>query len=117
MNSDPAGTASLRRYLTCRRRKLASRAQDFRLATAEADRVHAALLRCAVDGKRKPSGDRGPSAAGTQTVFDGTYLVDGDVVQLFMEAVAALQRSTDRIRLEVTGPWPPYSFAQDLVAI
>jgi hypothetical protein len=50
-------------------------------------------------------------------VFNGTYLVDADVVELFLEAVAALERSTARIRLEVTGPWPPYSFAEDLVAI
>ena len=50
-------------------------------------------------------------------MLNGSYLVDGDVVALFMETVTALERSTARIRLEVTGPWPPYSFAEDLVAI
>ena len=108
---------SARGYLSRRRRQLASRQQGYRLAAAEADRVHAALLRCAVDGKRKAPTDQSAPGSGDWTVFNGTYLVDGDVVELFMEAVARLERSTARIRLEVTGPWPPYSFAEDLVAI
>jgi hypothetical protein len=43
--------------------------------------------------------------------------VDSDAVGLFMETSAALEKSTATITLEVTGPWPPYSFAEDLVAI
>jgi Gas vesicle synthesis protein GvpL/GvpF len=39
------------------------------------------------------------------------------VVGEFMETVATLDRSTPRIRLEVPGPWPPYSFVEDLIAI
>jgi gas vesicle protein GvpL/GvpF len=112
-----AGEASARGYLSRRRRQLVFRQEDFRLAAAEADRVHAALLRCAVDGKRRPPTEQFPSGDGLRTVFNGTYLVDGDVVELFMDAVASLERSTARIRLEVTGPWPPYSFAEDLIAI
>jgi hypothetical protein len=104
-------------YLLRRRRQLASRQEGYRLAAAEADRIHAVLLRCAVDGKRKAPIDESPSGAGPWTVLDGSYLVDGDVVDLFMETITALERSTARIRLEVTGPWPPYHFAEDLVAI
>jgi hypothetical protein len=99
-----------------RRRLLASHEEAHRLATAEADRVHSVLLRCAVDGKLKPP--PGDSVSGTEeTVLSGAYLVDGDVVDRFMETVSVLERSTARIRLDVTGPWPPYSFAEDLVAI
>jgi hypothetical protein len=87
------------------------------MAAAEADRIHAVLLRCAVDGKRKPSTDENPSGKGPWTVLNGSYLVDGDVVDLFMETITALEKSTARVTLEVTGPWPPYSFAEDLVAI
>ena len=50
-------------------------------------------------------------------MLNGAYLVDGDVIREFMETVATLDRSTARIGLEVTGPWPPYSFAQDVIAI
>jgi hypothetical protein len=113
----PAAERSSRGYLSRRRRQLGARQQGDGLAAAEADRVHAALLRCAVDGKRRPPTGQSPPESGTWTVLNGTYLVDADVVELFLEAVAALERSTARIRLEVTGPWPPYSFAEDLVAI
>ena len=104
-------------HLWRRRRQLAAQDEGYRLATAEADRVHAVLLRCAVDGKRKQPIDEDPSNRGPWTLLNGSYLVDGDVVELFLETVTALERSTARIRLEVTGPWPPYSFAEDLIAI
>jgi gas vesicle protein GvpL/GvpF len=104
-------------YLLRRRRQLAAQDEGYRLATAEADRVHSVLLRCAVDGKRKTPIDENPSSKGPWTLLNGSYLVDGDVVELFMQTVTALERSTARIRLEVTGPWPPYSFADDLIAI
>lgn len=106
-------TASLLR----RRRPLASHEAAYLLAAEEADRVHAVLLHCAVDGKLKPTSDHSSSGTDEQTVLSGAYLVDGDVVDLFMETLAALERSTARIRLEVSGPRPPYSFAEDLVAI
>jgi Gas vesicle synthesis protein GvpL/GvpF len=99
-----------------RRRLLASHAEAYRLATEEADRVHAVLLRCSVDGKLKPPPNN--RSTGEQlTVLSGAYLVDGGMVNLFKETVSDLEQSTARIRLEVTGPWPPYSFAEDLVAI
>jgi hypothetical protein len=74
------------------------------------------ILRCAFDGKRKPPTDRNPVRT-EDTMLNGAYLVDGDVIGEFMETVATLDRSTASIRLEVTGPWPPYSFAQDVIAI
>jgi hypothetical protein len=104
-------------HLLRRRRQLAAQHEGYRLATAEADRIHAVLLRCAVDGKRKSPIDESPSGKGPWTVLNGSYLVDGDVVGLFMETITALEKSTARVTLEVTGPWPPYSFAEDLVAI
>jgi hypothetical protein len=104
-------------HLIHRRRQLAAQYEGYRLAAAEADRIHAVLLRCAVDGKRKPSASERPSADGPRTVLNGSYLVDGDVVDRFMKTISELEKSTARITLEVTGPWPPYSFAEDLVAI
>jgi hypothetical protein len=100
-----------------RRRLLASHEAAYRLAAEEADRVHAVLLHCAVDGKLKPPPAQSVSSTGEQTVLSGEYLVDGDVVDQFMETFTALERSTARIRLEVSGPRPPYSFAEDLLAI
>jgi hypothetical protein len=70
----------------------------------------------AVDGKRKPATDRSLSGREEWTVLNGTYLVDSDAVDVFRETVAMLDRATPRITLEITGPWPPYSFAADLSA-
>jgi len=100
-----------------RRRQLASQYEGYLMAVAEADRIHTALMRCAVAGKRKPSANGGAEATGPSTILNGSYLVDGDGVEQFVETITALERSTARIKLEVTGPWPPYSFAEDMIAI
>jgi hypothetical protein len=117
IHSQSTETVSAAAHLLRRRRQLAAQHEGYRLAEAEADRIHAALLLCAVEGKRRPSTDDTAAGRGPWTVLNGSYLVDGDGVDLFMETVTALERSTARIRLEVTGPWPPYSFAEDMVAI
>jgi hypothetical protein len=114
---ESAESRSRTAHLLRRRRLLASHEEAYRLAVAEADRVHAVLMRCAVDGKPIPPASKDLSAQQDWTVLNEAYLVDDDVVELFRKTVAALDRSTARIRLEVTGPRPPYSFAEDLVAI
>jgi hypothetical protein len=102
-----SGTA----YLMRRRRALASQDDAFRIAAAHAERIHAGLLRHAVDGKRKPGSDRRLSGREGWTVLNGTYLVAKDEVDAFRAAVATIERNTPGIELEITGPWPPYSFA------
>jgi hypothetical protein len=111
-NGPRTGTA----YLMRRRRELVSREEAYRDAALEADRIHATLMRYAVDGKRRPPSDRSLSGKDEVTVLNGTYLVDSDAVELFRETVAALSISTGRLSLEMTGPWPPYSFAGEPVA-
>ncbi|MGZ4524956.1 MAG: GvpL/GvpF family gas vesicle protein [Mycobacterium sp.] len=107
-----SGTA----YLMRRRRALASQDDAFRIAAAHAERIHAGLLEHAVDGKRKPASDQRLSGRGGWTVLNGTYLVDKDNVDVFRAMVATIDRNTPGIELEITGPWPPYSFAGDVVA-
>jgi hypothetical protein len=111
-----AGGRSGTAYLLRRRRELVSQEEARRLAAVEAEYIHATLMRCAVDGKRKPAVDQSLSGTAAWTVLNGTYLVDQGMEELFRETVAALDRTAARIRLEVTGPWPPYSFAGDLEA-
>jgi hypothetical protein len=106
-----SGTA----YLMRRRRALASQDDAFRIAAAHAERIHAGLLKHAVDGKRKPASDRRLSGREGWTVLNGTYLVAKDEVDAFRAAVATIERNTPGIELEITGPWPPYSFAGDVV--
>jgi hypothetical protein len=107
-----SGTA----YLLRRRRQLVSQEEARRLAAVEAEYIHATLMKCAVDGKRKPAVDQSLSGSAAWTVLNGTYLVDQASEELFRETVAALDRTAAHIRLEVTGPWPPYSFAGELEA-
>jgi hypothetical protein len=108
-----SGTA----YLMRRRRALASQDDAFRIAAAHAERIHAGLLEHAVDGKRKPASDRRLSGRDGWTVLNGTYLVKKDEVDAFRAAVATIDRNTPGIELEITGPWPPYSFAGDVVGL
>ena len=104
-------------YLMRRRRALASQDDAFRIAAGHAERIHALLLKHAVDGKRKPASDRRLSGRDGWTVLNGTYLVDADEVDAFRAAVALIDRNTPGIELEITGPWPPYSFAGDAVGL
>lgn len=114
---DPQGAESRSgtAYLLRRRRQIASQEQAYRVAAAEAERIHAALLAHAVDGKRKPASDRSLSGRDAWTVLNGTYLVDNSSVDDFRAAVAAVDERSTGIELEITGPWPPYSFAGDVV--
>jgi gas vesicle protein GvpL/GvpF len=109
----PSGTA----YLMRRRRALASQDDAFRIAAAHAERIHAGLLEHAVDGKRRPASDRRLSGRGGWTVLNGTYLVQKDNVDAFRAAVTTIDQNTPGIELEITGPWPPYSFAGDVVGL
>ncbi len=108
-----SGTA----YLMRRRRALASQDDAFRIAAAHAERIHARLLEHAVDGKRRPASDRRLSGRDGWTVLNGTYLVEKDGVDAFRAAVATIDHNTPGIELEITGPWPPYSFAGDVVGL
>jgi hypothetical protein len=106
-----SGTA----YLMKRKRDLSSQERAYRVAAADAERLHAALLKHAVDGKRRPASDPSLSGRGNWTVLNGTYLVEKSAQDDFCKAVAALQETTAGIELEITGPWPPYSFAGDVM--
>jgi hypothetical protein len=44
-------------------------------------------------------------------VLNGAYLIDEDRTHEFVAMAAALDDRHPALRLELTGPWPPYSFA------
>lgn len=117
---DPQPESGARRsgsaYLMRRKRALEHQELAHGAAAAAADRIHAALLRFATDGKRKPVADNSLSGRAGWTVLNGTYLVEDDRAGEFRSLVDELERDTAGIELEITGPWPPYSFAGDVVA-
>lgn len=113
---DPVTERSGTAYLLRRKRALEHRELAHGAAAAAAERIHTLLLRCATDGKRKPVADNRLSERARWTVLNGTYLVDDVRVAEFRALVDELARDTAGIELEITGPWPPYSFAGDVVS-
>jgi hypothetical protein len=104
-SSDAPGTAYLLRRRT-QRDRTARRRQDL-LEAAEV--VHSQLAAAAVESRRYPLQDARLSGRPEPMVLNAAYLVDdADSVQ-FQERVHVT--SSVDLRLELTGPWAPYSFA------
>ncbi|MFI5488721.1 GvpL/GvpF family gas vesicle protein [Micromonospora echinaurantiaca] len=104
-----AGAAYLRR----RRAQLTAREQGQRIAAEAAAAVHDTLAGYAVAARRHAPQDRRLSGAPTPMVLNGAYLVESARLAGFTALVAALGERHPELRLELTGPWPPYSFAEE----
>lgn len=78
-------------------------------AAASVDR---ALRDIAVAGRRLRSHDTGVTGAGRVQLLNAAYLVDEEREADLIGAVELLRTSPgyERVELEVTGPWVPYSF-------
>jgi hypothetical protein len=84
---------------------LRARAQSAAAQDSAIDAVHEPLARLARAAALKPT-----RAAGE--LLRAAYLVDRSAVAGFVERVYRLQESHPDLRLLCTGPWPPYSFAE-----
>ncbi|WP_433535969.1 GvpL/GvpF family gas vesicle protein [Micromonospora sp. CA-249363] len=103
------GTAYLRR----RRAQLTARDAQQQVASVAADAVHTALREAAVAGRRHAPQDRRLSGASAPMALNGAYLVDVAALPHFTELVDALGDRHPNLRLELTGPWPAYSFVAE----
>ncbi|MFI5926104.1 GvpL/GvpF family gas vesicle protein [Micromonospora sp. NPDC051543] len=103
------GTAYLRR----RRAQLTARDERQQGASAAADAVHDALCEVAVAGRRHAPQDRRLSGASTPMALNGAYLVDVAALRRFTDLVDTLGDRHPGLRLELTGPWPAYSFVAE----
>ncbi|MGW7198236.1 GvpL/GvpF family gas vesicle protein [Streptomyces chryseus] len=100
-----------RAYLRGRHRERNARQDSFREAADSARRVEAAAVAHAVEHVRhRPQ--QGPLAeeAGENIVNDA-YLVPRELTDDFRQAVERVAAESAAIRVEITGPWAPYSFA------
>jgi len=104
-SSDAPGTAYLLRR-RAQRDRTARRRQDL-VEAAEA--LHSELAAVAVDSRRYPLQDARLSGRPEPMVLNSAYLVDDSEAVQFDERVHAMSRVD--LRLELTGPWAPYSFA------
>jgi hypothetical protein len=101
-----SGTA----YLQRRRAQLGAAEHARQAALAHAEQVHTALTERAEDARRHPPQDPGLSGQPDPMVLNGAYLVGADRAERFTATVASLAGRTPALRLQLTGPWPPYSF-------
>lgn len=102
--SDAPGTSYL-----LRRRAQRDQAQHGRQRLAEAaDKLHAELAAIAVDSRLYPPQDPRLTGRKETMVLNAAYLMDDVAANRLAEKVDAATES--ELRLEVTGPWAPYSF-------
>ncbi|UYP18972.1 GvpL/GvpF family gas vesicle protein [Rhodococcus sp. Z13] len=110
-NTGDAAGGSGTAYLLRRRAQLAARESVEREAAARADDIHERLLHRAAAGRRNPPTDPALSGNPEWMLLNGSYLVDDEAADEFRSEVEDLGKSFAGIRVELTGPWPPYSFA------
>ncbi|MFI6583084.1 GvpL/GvpF family gas vesicle protein [Embleya sp. NPDC050493] len=107
--SDSPGTS----YLLRKRARQRQRENAGDRAAAYADRIHATLTGCAVRAVLHPPQDAGLARYQGWMVLNASYLADDARAGEFASAVANLDGSFPGIRLELSGPWPAYSFVAD----
>lgn len=105
------GPGAGKAYLQRRGAELGAREQTRQRSHADARRVHAALCEVAADYRlHRP---QAPELTGRTEamVLNGAYLLGHAHAKPFADTVELLRREHPGLRLELTGPWPPYSFA------
>jgi hypothetical protein len=112
-SSSPSGPGSSgTAYLQRRRTELADRDRSTEQARADADAVHTRLAGLAVDARRHRPQDPRLSGASGPMVLNAAYLLDRSAAEQFRRAVTELAEVRGQDAVVLTGPWPPYSFAE-----
>ncbi len=98
-------------YLRQRRDELSAQQDARRELTASVEVIHGALSQLAADSRLHPP--QAPQLTGTsaQMLLNAAYLLDEQRSDDFTAAVTALAENHPALQIELTGPWPPYSFA------
>ncbi|MFW6091220.1 MAG: GvpL/GvpF family gas vesicle protein [Actinomycetota bacterium] len=106
-----AGPGAGAAYLMRRKAAVAQRESAERAAAALADEVHRELSGHAVASRRLPPQDRRLTGHEGTMTLNGAYLVEDNRAAEFRAAVRELDTGHPDVRLDISGPWPPYSFA------
>lgn len=73
--------------------------------------IDRALSGIAIAARRHPPEEPLFAGAGDWTVFNGAYLISSNRAAEFAAVANALARMYAGFQVRLTGPWPPYSFA------
>jgi hypothetical protein len=98
-------------YLLRRRAELSTAEESRRAAVSASDSVQAELSRLADAVRRHAPQDPQLTGEADPMVLNGAYLVADDRAAEFVDAVRTLDQRHPQVRLELSGPWPGYSFA------
>ena len=76
--------------------------------------MHADLTAKAADTRLHPPQFPQLSGVRPPALLNAAYLIDAADGVTFTAAVAGQATAHPELRVELTGPWPPYSFAADV---
>jgi hypothetical protein len=79
-------------------------------AEARAEQVDRVLSDIAIVSRRQPAPYLRPGSVCGWMVLNGIYLLDADRAAEFTSIARQFAAEHAALRVEVTGPWPPYSF-------
>lgn len=111
---EPAGSEELspgRAYLRTRKAQRTVRDTAHRSARTAAERIEEAGRRYAADRARHRVQQGELATAPGENVLNDAYLVARDRAEAFRDEVSRAADDLDGVRVELTGPWAPYSFA------
>jgi hypothetical protein len=98
-------------YLKRRRAQLSAGRERQAAAADGARAVYDGLTDQAAGARLHPPQVPQLSGIREPMLLNAAYLVDDDAREDFAAAVTALAAAHPELRVELTGPWPPYSFA------
>lgn len=100
-------------YLRRRREQLAAGRESRATAVDAARTLHGALAGQAERARLHPPQSPQLSGVRLPMLLNAAYLLAADDAAEFNAAVAAQATAHPELRIELTGPWPPYSFTGD----
>ncbi|GDY32534.1 GvpL/GvpF family gas vesicle protein [Gandjariella thermophila] len=110
-HADASGRSG-RSYLRRRMAERNARETGWRRAAEAADRIDRELSELAEDRRQyRPQSTRLTGSRG-ENVLNVAYLVAEERSAAFVDRFAALRDAADGYQVELTGPWAPYSFAE-----
>jgi hypothetical protein len=98
-------------YLKRRRSEISAKRESSRTAVASAREVHVELSGHAAHTRLYPPQASALSGTKEPMLLNAAYLLDAGGAAGFASAVADAASAHPDLRLDLTGPWPPYSFA------
>ena len=97
-------------YLLRRRAQREQKETAHLRVTRQAEEIHAALSEPSVEGAVHPPQDAALAAYEGWMILNNSYLVPDERVADFTALVSELGQRFPGVGLELSGPWPPYSF-------